>query len=85
MVISENIIQRLERLKGEVIPEDISVEVTPNYGETANEKANELLFHLGLATISIVILVAISIGLREALVVAVVIPTTILLTFLPLA
>jgi len=80
VVISENIIARLETLKGEVIPEDISVEVTRNYGETANEKANELLFHLGLATISIVILVAVSIGLREALVVAVVIPTTILLT-----
>ena len=54
--------------------------VTRNYGETANEKANELLFHLGLATISIVFLVAIAIGWREALVVAVVIPTTILLT-----
>ena len=54
--------------------------VTRNYGETANEKANELLFHLGLATISIVLLVAVAIGWREALVVAVVIPTTILLT-----
>jgi multidrug efflux pump subunit AcrB len=54
--------------------------VTRNYGETANEKANELLFHLGLATISIVLLVGFAIGWREALVVAVVIPTTILLT-----
>ncbi len=54
--------------------------VTRDYGQTANEKANELLFHLGLATISIVVLVAIAIGWREALVVAVVIPTTILLT-----
>ena len=80
VVISEHIIQRLEQLKGEVIPQDITVEVVRNYGETANEKANELLFHLGLATLSIVFLVAISIGLREALVVAVVIPTTILLT-----
>ena len=54
--------------------------VTRDYGETANEKANELLFHLGLATVSIVVLVAVAIGWREALVVAVVIPTTILLT-----
>ena len=66
--------------QGQVVPEDIAVEVTRNYGETANEKANELLFHLGLATISIVILVAVAIGWREALVVAIVIPTTILLT-----
>ena len=80
VVISERVISRLEQLKGEIIPQDINVQVTRNYGETANEKANELLFHLGLATLSIVLLVAFSIGIREALVVAVVIPTTILLT-----
>lgn len=80
VVISERVMSRLEQLKGEIIPQDINVKVTRNYGETANEKANELLFHLGLATISIVLLIAFSIGIREALVVAVVIPTTILLT-----
>ncbi len=80
VVIAERITQRLEQLKGTLIPQDLTVTTTRNYGETANEKANELLFHLGLATISIVILVAVAIGWREALVVAVVIPTTILLT-----
>ena len=80
VVISQRIVERLAELKGTLIPADIAVDITRNYGETANEKANELLFHLGLATISIVLLVAVSIGLREALVVAVVIPTTILLT-----
>ena len=54
--------------------------MTRNYGETANDKANELLFHLGLATVSIVVLIAFAIGWREALVTLVVIPTTILLT-----
>ena len=71
---------RLEALKGTLIPADIAVEITRNYGETANEKANELLFHLGLATISIVLLIAFAIGYREAVVTFVVIPTTILLT-----
>ena len=80
VVISERVTERLEALKGTLVPGDLQVEVTRNYGETANEKANELLFHLGLATISIVILVALSIGWREAVVVAIVIPTTILLT-----
>ncbi|MEO9167364.1 MAG: efflux RND transporter permease subunit, partial [Aestuariivirga sp.] len=80
VVISERITKRLEELKGEIVPADLNVTVTRNYGETANEKANELLFHLGLATVSIVFLVALAIGLREAMVVAVVIPTTILLT-----
>ena len=80
VAIAEEIVQRLESVRGEIFPEDVEMTVTRNYGETANEKANELLFHLGLATISIVILVAFSIGWREALVVAIVIPTTILLT-----
>lgn len=80
VVISEKILHRLEQVRGEIFPEDIEMIITRNYGESANEKANELLFHLGLATISIVLLVAVSIGWRAALVVAVVIPTTILLT-----
>ncbi len=80
VVIAERITQRLEQLKGHIVPEEITVDITRNYGETANEKANELLFHLALATVSIVVLVAVSIGWREALVVAIVIPSTILLT-----
>ncbi len=78
--VSEAILHKVESLKGPLIPDSIAVEVTRDYGETADEKANELLFHLGLATISIVALVFISIGWREAIVVAVVIPMTILLT-----
>ena len=71
---------RLGTLEGTLIPGDVAVEITRNYGETANEKADELLFHLGLATISIVLLIAFAIGFREAVVTFVVIPTTILLT-----
>ena len=80
VVVSEDIAKRLESLKARLVPEDVEVKVTRDYGETANEKANELLFHLGLATISIVVLIAVAIGWREALVTLVVIPTTILLT-----
>ena len=80
VVIADAIVKRLDAVRGQIFPEDVEMTITRNYGETANEKANELLFHLGLATISIVILVAVAIGWREALVVAVVIPTTILLT-----
>ncbi len=67
-------------MQGRLIPADVDVTVTRDYGETANEKANELLFHLALATVSIVVLIALAIGWREALVTLVVIPTTILLT-----
>jgi multidrug efflux pump subunit AcrB len=80
VVLSESILERLELMKGSLIPDGVEVSVTRNYGETANEKANELLFHLALATISIVALIGFAIGWREAGVTAVVIPTTILLT-----
>ncbi|MCO5091371.1 efflux RND transporter permease subunit [Bosea sp. (in: a-proteobacteria)] len=79
VVIAEEIVARLGEVRGRIFPAEIEMTVTRNYGETANEKANELLFHLGLATISIVLLVAVAIGWREAIVVALVIPTTILL------
>ncbi|APH72000.1 efflux RND transporter permease subunit [Aquibium oceanicum] len=80
VTVAEEILHRVESLEGQLIPEEIAVEVTRDYGETANEKANELLYHLGLATVSIILLVWLAIGRREALVVAVVIPVTILLT-----
>lgn len=78
--VSEAVVDRVERLKGTLIPAGVTVDVTRNYGESANEKANELIFHLALATISIVILIGFAIGWREAGVTAIVIPNTILLT-----
>jgi multidrug efflux pump subunit AcrB len=80
VVVAQELLARLQSVEGRLIPADVSVTVTRNYGETANDKANELLFHLGLATASIVVLIAFAIGWREALVTLVVIPTTILLT-----
>ncbi len=80
VTVAEEILHRVEAMRGDLIPDSVAVEITRDYGETANEKANELLFHLGLATVSIVALIFLAIGWREAAVVAVVIPVTILLT-----
>lgn len=80
VVVAEEVLHRVETLEGKLIPEGMTLTVTRDYGETANEKANELLFHLGLATVSIIALVWLAIGWREAIVVAIVIPVTILLT-----
>ena len=80
VVVAEEVLHRVEALEPKLIPEGVTVTVTRDYGETANEKANELLFHLGLATVSIIGLVWLAIGWREAGVVAIVIPVTILLT-----
>ena len=80
VIVAQDILQRLELARGRIVPVDLDVAVTRNYGATATEKADELLFHLALATISIVILITIAIGWREGAVVLVIIPTTILLT-----
>jgi multidrug efflux pump subunit AcrB len=80
VVLGENLRKRAESLKGSLIPAGVQVEVTRDYGATANDKANELLFHLALATISIVVLIGFAIGWREAGVTLIIIPTTILLT-----
>ncbi|WPP03015.1 efflux RND transporter permease subunit [Methylocella tundrae] len=80
VVVARDILARMDIVKGRIVPEDIDVTVSRNYGETASEKADELLFHLGLATVSIVALITLTIGWREGVVVFVIIPTTILLT-----
>ncbi|THD75705.1 efflux RND transporter permease subunit [Thalassobius vesicularis] len=80
VVVAEEILHKVHMAEGRIIPDSVAVEITRDYGETANEKANELLFHLGLATVSIIGLVLLAIGWRESIVVAIVIPVTILLT-----
>ncbi|MDE3081327.1 MAG: efflux RND transporter permease subunit, partial [Paracoccaceae bacterium] len=80
VVVADKILRRVDELKGNLIPNTMRVEVTRDYGVSANNKANELLFHLALATISIVGLVLLAVGWRESIVVAIVIPVTILLT-----
>ena len=80
VTLSRDLLARANVLRGTLIPADINVDVTRDYGKTANDKANELLFHLALATISIVLLIGFVVGWREAGVTLIVIPTTILLT-----
>jgi len=71
---------RLARLKGPVIPSNVNVTKTRDYGRTANEKSSELIFHVGLATLSVVLLMALFLGRREAIVVLVAVPATLALT-----
>jgi len=80
VIVADDLMRRLETVKGRLVPDDVEVTVTRDYGQTATEKADELLFHLALATVSIVVLITLAIGWREGMVVLVVIPVTILLT-----
>ena len=80
VTVSENVLQRLEPLRGRVIPSDVQMTITRDYGETAKEKSNELLWHMLIAVISVSLLVAITLGLRESLIVFIAIPVTLALT-----
>ncbi len=73
---------KIDLLKGTMIPSDIKVSVTRNYGETAAEKANGLLLHMGIAVFGVALLIFFFLGFREALVVLLAIPTTLALTLL---
>jgi multidrug efflux pump subunit AcrB len=76
------VLAKVESLKGTLIPADIGVAVTRNYGATASEKSNELLFHMGLAIFGVAILILLFLGWRESLVVMLAIPVTLGLTLL---
>jgi multidrug efflux pump subunit AcrB len=78
--VAEDLLKRVEFIKGKVIPADVQVTVTRNYGETARDKNNELLFHMFLAAISVTILIAVFMGWRAGAVAAIAIPVTLALT-----
>ncbi len=80
--VAHAVMARVEALRGRVIPSDVTITITRNYGETAAEKSGELLFHMMIAVVSVTILIGIALGRREALVVAVAIPVTLALTLL---
>jgi multidrug efflux pump subunit AcrB len=78
--VAEDLLKRVEFQKGKIIPADMQVTVTRNYGETAKDKNNELLFHMFLAAISVTILIAVFMGWRAGAVAAIAIPVTLALT-----
>ncbi|MGJ5818208.1 efflux RND transporter permease subunit [Paludibaculum fermentans] len=80
ITVADHVIERVDALKGHVIPQDVSIDITRNYGETAAEKSNELLFHMGIAVVSVSILIALVLGFRESLIVFTAIPVTLALT-----
>jgi len=71
---------QIARLRGPVVPDGVEITKTRDYGFTADEKSSELMKHLGLATFSVVLLMAFALGRREAVVVLVAVPVTLALT-----
>ena len=78
--VARQVLARVDEARLRLIPADVGISETRNYGETAREKANELILHLAIATLSVTALIWLFLGWREALVVLVAVPVTLALT-----
>ncbi len=78
--VAARVMQRAQALRGTVIPDDVQVTVTRDYGATANDKAMKLIQKLIFATLSVVVLVFLTLGRREALIVGVAVMLTLAAT-----
>jgi multidrug efflux pump subunit AcrB len=82
IAVAHEVLAKVDALKGRVIPSDVDVAITRHYGETAAEKSNELLFHMGIAVVGVMVLIWITLGWRESGIVGIAIPATLALTLL---
>jgi multidrug efflux pump subunit AcrB len=78
--VSRRVASKLHTLEGTVVPSDVHLTVTRDYGETAADKSNELLWHMLLSVLSVSALIWLALGRREAGVVLIAIPVTLALT-----
>jgi multidrug efflux pump subunit AcrB len=78
--VSHRVAEKLDTLKGSLVPLDVHFTITRDYGETAADKSNELLWHMWLSVLSVSALIWVALGRREAAVVLIAIPVTLALT-----
>ncbi len=78
--VSHRVAEKLDTLKGSLVPSDVHLTITRDYGETAADKSNELLWHMLLSVLSVSALIWLALGRREAAVVLIAIPVTLALT-----
>ncbi|HEY3298246.1 MAG TPA: efflux RND transporter permease subunit, partial [Armatimonadota bacterium] len=80
IIIANEVLKKVESVRGRMIPGDVKITETRNYGETANEKSNELLKHMLIAILGVTLLIALTLGWRESWVVGIAVPVTLALT-----
>ncbi|MBM3763179.1 MAG: efflux RND transporter permease subunit, partial [Acidobacteria bacterium] len=80
ITVADGVLRKVELAKGHVLPGDVTLSISRQYGETAAEKSNELLQHMGIAVISVALLITLALGWRESLVVFAAVPVTLALT-----
>ncbi len=80
--LAKKVIEKTELVKKDILPDGVEISITRNYGKTAKQKSDELIFHVFLASISVTILIAIFLGIRFSAVVAIAVPVTLALTLM---
>ncbi len=78
--VTEAVRTKVAQLEGRLIPADVQVTVTRDYGKTASEKARSLIENLGLAIVMAMAVIFLAMGWRGSLIIFVSIPTTFALT-----
>ncbi len=80
--VVDDVLKKVDGLKGNLIPADLEISVTRDYGATASDKSNELLLHMAIAVFGVALLILFFLGWRESIVVMLAIPSTLALTLL---
>jgi multidrug efflux pump subunit AcrB len=80
VTVADGVLKKVQAYRGILIPDGVEMTITRHYGETASEKSNELLFHMGIAVFSVTLLIWLTLGFRESGIVAIAIPVTLSLT-----
>ena len=80
VAVVSDVTRKLDSLRGTLVPGDVELTLTRNYGATASEKSNELLLHMGIAVVSVGLLIWLALGRRESAIVMLAIPATLALT-----
>jgi multidrug efflux pump subunit AcrB len=80
VTVVADVMRKVDSLRGSTIPAEVELSVTRDYGATASEKSNELLWHMGIAVVSVAILIWLALGKRESAIVMLAIPATLALT-----
>ena len=80
--VAQEVLKKVDALKGRVIPNGVEIAITRHYGKTAEEKSDELLLHMGIAVLGVSLLILLTLGWRESIIVGIAIPCTLALTLL---
>jgi multidrug efflux pump subunit AcrB len=80
--VAHEVLKKVAALRGRVIPNGVEMSITRHYGKTAEQKSDELLLHMGIAVVGVSLLILLTLGWRESIIVGIAIPCTLALTLL---